>query len=167
MQESSHGDFSLPGPNMHTSASAQRKPSWQSQRLSSVRSMRSGRSSHASTREPAQAAEQHNTVREDSQRHTSTATSAHSAKPKWWHVHLFRGMVDDVKRRAPYYWSDWIDAWDYRVIPATVYMYFAKYGLSAIFNALWINWLLILFVVSCLLWLSLWICLRRLVRVTG
>ncbi|KAK5627158.1 hypothetical protein RRF57_002874 [Xylaria bambusicola] len=28
--------------------------------------------------------------------------------------------------RAPYYWSDWIDAWDYRVIPATVYMYFAN-----------------------------------------
>ena len=35
-------------------------------------------------------------------------------------------MVDDVKRRAPYYWSDWRDAWDYRVIPATVYMYFAN-----------------------------------------
>ncbi|KAJ6071959.1 hypothetical protein N7499_009973 [Penicillium canescens] len=111
---------------MHTSASAQRKPSWQSQRLSSVRSMRSGRSSHVSTREPARAAEQHNTVQEDSQRHTSTATSAHSAKAKWWHVHLFRGMVNDVKRRAPYYWTDWTDAWDYRVVPATVYMYFAN-----------------------------------------
>jgi hypothetical protein len=36
-------------------------------------------------------------------------------------------MIDDVKRRLPYYWSDWRDAWDYRVIPATVYMYFAKY----------------------------------------
>lgn len=36
-------------------------------------------------------------------------------------------MIDDVKRRAPYYWSDWRDAWDYRVVPATVYMYFAKY----------------------------------------
>lgn len=36
-------------------------------------------------------------------------------------------MIDDVKRRAPYYWSDWKDAWDYRVVPATVYMYFAKY----------------------------------------
>jgi hypothetical protein len=38
-------------------------------------------------------------------------------------------MIDDVKRRLPYYWSDWRDAWDYRVIPATVYMYFAKYDL--------------------------------------
>ncbi|RAK76252.1 anion exchange family protein [Aspergillus fijiensis CBS 313.89] len=35
-------------------------------------------------------------------------------------------MVKDVKRRAPYYWSDWTDAWDYRVVPATVYMYFAN-----------------------------------------
>ncbi|KAI0525643.1 HCO3 transporter family-domain-containing protein [Xylaria bambusicola] len=46
--------------------------------------------------------------------------------PRWWKIHLFRGMVNDVRRRAPYYWSDWIDAWDYRVIPATVYMYFAN-----------------------------------------
>lgn len=37
-------------------------------------------------------------------------------------------MIDDVKRRAPFYWSDWRDAWDYRVVPATVYMYFAKYA---------------------------------------
>ena len=39
---------------------------------------------------------------------------------------MFRGMVGDVRRRLPYYWSDWADAWDYRVVPATVYMYFAK-----------------------------------------
>ncbi|CAM1508263.1 Fc.00g051110.m01.CDS01 [Cosmosporella sp. VM-42] len=44
----------------------------------------------------------------------------------WWTVHLFRGMVNDVRRRAPYYVSDWLDAWDYRVVPATVYMYFAN-----------------------------------------
>ena len=40
-------------------------------------------------------------------------------------------MIDDVKRRAPYYLSDWTDAWDYRVVPATVYMYFAKYVAQA------------------------------------
>ncbi|KAK8065339.1 transporter [Apiospora hydei] len=45
---------------------------------------------------------------------------------KWWKIHLFRGMVNDLRRRAPYYWSDWRDAWDYRVVPATVYMYFAN-----------------------------------------
>lgn len=48
-------------------------------------------------------------------------------QPRWWKIRLFKGMIDDVKRRAPYYWSDWVDAWDYRVVPATVYMYFAKY----------------------------------------
>jgi hypothetical protein len=37
-------------------------------------------------------------------------------------------MANDIRRRAPFYWSDWTDAWDYRVVPATVYMYFAKYG---------------------------------------
>ena len=37
-------------------------------------------------------------------------------------------MWGDVKRRAPYYGSDILDAWDYRIIPATVYMYFAKYA---------------------------------------
>ncbi|KAB5575857.1 anion exchange family protein [Coniochaeta sp. 2T2.1] len=35
-------------------------------------------------------------------------------------------MINDVRRRAPYYWTDWRDAWDYRVVPATVYMYFAN-----------------------------------------
>ncbi|KAL3425865.1 anion exchange protein 4 protein [Phlyctema vagabunda] len=46
--------------------------------------------------------------------------------PKWWKIRLFRGMVNDLKRRAPFYTSDWTDAWDYRVVPATVYMYFAN-----------------------------------------
>lgn len=54
-------------------------------------------------------------------------TGASSARTsRWWRVRLFRGMIKDIKRRAPFYWSDWTDAWDYRVIPATVYMYFAK-----------------------------------------
>lgn len=44
---------------------------------------------------------------------------------KWWQM-LGKGMINDVKRRAPFYKSDWVDAWDYRVVPATVYMYFAK-----------------------------------------
>ncbi|KAF4271772.1 hypothetical protein CNMCM8057_006828 [Aspergillus fumigatus] len=54
-------------------------------------------------------------------------TGASSARTsRWWRVRLFRGMIKDIKRRAPFYWSDWTDAWDYRVIPATVYMYFAN-----------------------------------------
>lgn len=47
-------------------------------------------------------------------------------KEPWWKIHLFRGMVRDVRKRAPYYGSDWVDAWNYRVVPATVYMFFAK-----------------------------------------
>lgn len=35
-------------------------------------------------------------------------------------------MINDLKRRTPYYLSDWVDAWDYRVVPATIYMYFAN-----------------------------------------
>jgi hypothetical protein len=35
-------------------------------------------------------------------------------------------MINDLRQRAPYYISDWTDAWDYRVLPATVYMYFAN-----------------------------------------
>ena len=51
-----------------------------------------------------------------------------SATPRkrWWRIKYGRGMLNDIKRRAPFYWSDWRDAWDYRVVPATVYMYFAK-----------------------------------------
>ncbi|GAB0136736.1 hypothetical protein EsDP_00005029 [Epichloe bromicola] len=47
-------------------------------------------------------------------------------KEPWWRVHLFRGMANDVRRRVPFYGSDWLDARDYRVVPATVYMYFAN-----------------------------------------
>ncbi|KKA26173.1 hypothetical protein TD95_005233 [Thielaviopsis punctulata] len=39
---------------------------------------------------------------------------------------LCRGMLRDLRRRLPYYISDWRDAWDYRVVPATVYMFFAN-----------------------------------------
>ncbi|KAK8058318.1 hypothetical protein PG994_008766 [Apiospora phragmitis] len=39
---------------------------------------------------------------------------------KWWKVHLFRGMVNDLRRRAPYYWSDWRDAWDYQSCPLRI-----------------------------------------------
>ncbi|KAF2403567.1 hypothetical protein EJ06DRAFT_504742 [Trichodelitschia bisporula] len=62
------------------------------------------------------------------QRHNtlgSRGTGA-SKRSRWWKIHPFRGMVKDVRRRAPFYVSDWVDAWDYRVVPATVYMYFAN-----------------------------------------
>lgn len=65
----------------------------------------------------------------------SNASARSRRVPKWWKIRLFRGMILDVRRRAPFYWSDWKDAWDYRVVPATVYMYFAKYGFPP--TALW------------------------------
>jgi hypothetical protein len=61
------------------------------------------------------------TTRQSARSHRSTAEQA------WWKTRLFSGMINDIRRRAPFYWSDWKDAWDYRVVPATVYMYFAKY----------------------------------------
>src|SRR5271169_85322 len=42
-------------------------------------------------------------------------------------VHPFRGMWNDIHRRAPFYLSDWTDAWTYRVIPSTFDMFFKKY----------------------------------------
>jgi hypothetical protein len=38
-----------------------------------------------------------------------------------------------VRRRAPYYVSDWTDAWDYRVVPATVYIVFCEVGVDGSF----------------------------------
>lgn len=134
-----HEEFSLPlGTNMHASASAtqQRRLSGQSRRLSSIRS---GISGHAiSPRHSASSVNARNAARDGSQqqqeqlqqeqlRRASLSASTQSSPSKWWRIRFFRGMMNDVKRRAPYYWSDWTDAWDYRIVPATVYMYFAKY----------------------------------------
>ena len=35
-------------------------------------------------------------------------------------------MRRDIAARAPYYISDWTDAWNYRVIPATLFIFFAN-----------------------------------------
>lgn len=196
----SHEDLSLPlGPNMHASASStqQRRPSWQSRRLSSIHSENSG---HAlSSRQSISSANARNTARDVSLqqqleqeqfRRASLSASAQSSPPKWWRIRFFRGMMNDIKRRAPYYWSDWTDAWDYRIVPATVYMYFAKYVLSVIYIQITLFLLLRLIVIepsikintlnysSCLLeltlaavssplWLSHWICLKRRTRASA
>ncbi|ODV89590.1 hypothetical protein CANCADRAFT_27888 [Tortispora caseinolytica NRRL Y-17796] len=39
---------------------------------------------------------------------------------------IFKGMKNDIRLRLPYYRSDWTDAWNYRVIPATVYIFFTN-----------------------------------------
>ncbi|KAL2835545.1 HCO3 transporter family-domain-containing protein, partial [Aspergillus pseudoustus] len=125
---SSHGSLHLsPGPNFHASpsppaSSHSQRRSWRSPSkfFSRQSSETPGRAqlegvSHERTR-----ASVSSVSRIQTQRAESTGDT------KWWRIRFFRGMIDDVKRRAPYYWSDWADAWDYRVIPATVYMYFAN-----------------------------------------
>jgi hypothetical protein len=110
--ESSPNAYSLPLPLQHASTKEPHSPqrnSWR-HRLNLL-------ASHSAAQ-----TEPHNGLgRVDT--HASTR-SKHV--PKWWKIRLFRGMINDVRRRAPFYWSDWTDAWDYRVVPATVYMYFAK-----------------------------------------
>ncbi|KAG8907049.1 hypothetical protein FRB99_005426 [Tulasnella sp. 403] len=46
--------------------------------------------------------------------------------PWWGHIRPFRGMLADVRARFPYYISDWTDAWNYRVVPATAMIFFAN-----------------------------------------
>ena len=42
-------------------------------------------------------------------------------------IYLGSGIIRDIRARAPYYASDWKDAWNYRVIPAIVLIFFAKF----------------------------------------
>ncbi|KAH9829699.1 anion exchanging protein [Rhodofomes roseus] len=47
--------------------------------------------------------------------------------PRWMRrMWIGSGMIRDVRARAPYYISDWTDAWNYRVIPAIVLIFFAN-----------------------------------------
>lgn len=41
-------------------------------------------------------------------------------------VKVGAGILRDIRARAPWYWSDWKDAWNYRVVPATALVFFAK-----------------------------------------
>lgn len=45
---------------------------------------------------------------------------------RWRALRPGRGMWHDVKRRAPYYWSDITDAWTYRTLASVVRMYFVN-----------------------------------------
>ena len=59
-------------------------------------------------------------------------SSTRNSKPKphslssWPSIRPFRGIIQDIRSRAPYYPSDWTDAWNYRVVPATLLIFFAK-----------------------------------------
>ncbi len=49
----------------------------------------------------------------------------------FFRVKIGAGILRDIRARAPWYWSDWKDAWNYRVLPATALVFFAKYVLSS------------------------------------
>ena len=36
------------------------------------------------------------------------------------------GVLNDVRTRLPYYKSDFTDAWNYRVVPSTTYIFFTN-----------------------------------------
>ena len=62
---------------------------------------------------------------------TPTLHTAPSPRPSPWlawiaSVRIGSGILRDVKARAPWYVSDWSDAWNYRVVPATALIFFAK-----------------------------------------
>jgi hypothetical protein len=112
-QTASANTYSLPTALPHSSTSGGRK-TWRT-RLDFL-------SSSSSQNTPSNQDTQHDLRQENTRESTRS-----KYVPKWWKVRLFRGMINDVRRRAPFYVSDWVDAWNYRVVPATVYMYFAKY----------------------------------------
>ncbi|KAK0469452.1 HCO3 transporter family-domain-containing protein [Desarmillaria tabescens] len=43
-----------------------------------------------------------------------------------WLTTLGSGIILDIRARAPHFASDWTDAWNYRVIPATALIFFAN-----------------------------------------
>lgn len=126
-EDPSRSDFGLPSsPNFHHSPPESSQSQRKFRPFQSLMSFRSDRSRHSHSNNTATASQEPGvTMNRERSRATSSTTTRNA---RWWKVRLFRGMVNDIKRRAPYYWSDWKDAWDYRVVPATVYMYFAKYG---------------------------------------
>ena len=62
--------------------------------------------------------------------HASTtirhASTIHSRIPLFIRK-LGSGIVLDIRARIPWYLSDWTDAYNYRVVPATALIFFAKY----------------------------------------
>ena len=53
----------------------------------------------------------------------SESSSRGRGKKQAWYIRWIkswgRGMMNDIRHRLPYYRSDWTDAWNYRVVPAT------------------------------------------------
>lgn len=56
-------------------------------------------------------------------RKDETDSSNTTRKKQAWYIRWVKswgsGMKNDIVKRLPYYKSDWTDAWNYRVVPAT------------------------------------------------
>ncbi|KZO92705.1 hypothetical protein CALVIDRAFT_520007 [Calocera viscosa TUFC12733] len=77
------------------------------------------------TTQEARASESSGTLSCPSPRALGSTAGYGQAGAKWWKC-IGRGMYRDIRARAPYYWSDWRDAWNYRVIPATTMIFFSN-----------------------------------------
>ncbi|SRR6266550_3990775 len=64
--------------------------------------------------------------------YSTTAPPPSQTKRFGWVKGLGVGIRRDIRARAPYYVSDWTDAWNYRVVPATALIFFANY-VAAVF----------------------------------
>lgn len=53
-------------------------------------------------------------------------TSVVRRSSRRWRSWPGAGIYLDIKARAPWYWSDWKDAWNYRVLPATALIFFSN-----------------------------------------
>lgn len=51
---------------------------------------------------------------------------AATSRPRSFVRKIGAGIISDVRARAPWYFSDWTDAWNYRVVPATALIFFAN-----------------------------------------
>ncbi|KAL4071913.1 HCO3 transporter family-domain-containing protein [Scleroderma citrinum] len=54
------------------------------------------------------------------------ASSLSPSRLRSWARKLGVGIIQDIKARAPWYLSDWTDAWNYRVVPAAALIFFAN-----------------------------------------
>ncbi|KAF8073644.1 HCO3 transporter family-domain-containing protein [Lyophyllum atratum] len=58
---------------------------------------------------------------------SATLRPAHASSRRFsWLRKLGAGILLDIRARAPWYISDWTDAWNYRVVPATALIFFAN-----------------------------------------
>ncbi|KAI8971156.1 anion exchanging protein [Trametes punicea] len=57
---------------------------------------------------------------------SATLCRKESSMSGWVPTFICRGIIRDIRARSPYYASDWVDAWNYRVVPAIVLIFFAN-----------------------------------------